>query len=128
MSQGRQNLQAAVESVSRRLDEWRKGEKVSRRIPEEIWAEVVCLAGQFSVSAVSQALGLGYNCLRNRMPVLAALASAPQSAFSEWIAPVASTIERCSIELESHRGAKLRLDMNSVSPAALALLIREFVG
>jgi len=118
----------AVDEVQRRLVDWRGGEKVSKRIPEEIWADIVCLAGQFGPSLVSRTLGLSYRCLMKRMPVQLALASASPPAFKEWIAPVAASIEQCSVELESHRGAKLRIEMNGVSPSALATLIREFVG
>ena len=126
--QGQQQLLEAVGDVRRKLEEWRTGERASRRIPESIWDEAVGLANQYGVCRVCQELQLGYKSLKKRMSLRSQVAATTAPAFLEWISPGSTTIEHCALELESGRGAKLRLEMSGVPASALATLIREFAG
>ena len=47
MKQRQQDLMEAVGNVRHKLNEWRKGERSPRRIPESIWDEAVGLASQY---------------------------------------------------------------------------------
>src|ERR1039458_1404564 len=111
MKQGQQQLLLAVVDVRRKLDEWRKGGSSQKRIPQAIWDEAVGLANQYGVSPVCHELQVDYKSLKRRMPAQARVPATPAPAFLEWISPGSAAIEQCTLELESHRGVKLRLEM-----------------
>jgi hypothetical protein len=104
-------LLKAVKDVRQRLADWRAGNRSPNRIPADIWAEAVGLAGKYGVGPVCQTLSLGYNDLRARMPdnLQVTGSTTPAPAFLEWIAPNCTTIEQCSLELQATSGIKLRL-------------------
>src|ERR1017187_9550098 len=126
MRQGQQDFLEAVDDIRRRMGEWRRGERLTRRVPEEFWSEAVGLANQYGIGRICQALGLDYKGLKKRMPSQLQVAASPPPAFLEWISPATATIEQCILELETGRGAKLRLEMKGVPASGLATLLREF--
>ena len=67
MKQGQQQLLLAVADVRRKLDEWRKGGRSQKRIPQAIWGEAVGLANEYGVSRVCHELRLDFKSLQKRM-------------------------------------------------------------
>jgi hypothetical protein len=131
--QSQEELSLAVEGVRRRLCEWRRSNKAPKPIPDDIWREAADLAQRFGVCRVRKILGLGYDRLKKNMPasrkpVTVAARTAPPApvpAFLEWIAPPLSTVEHCSLELESPRGTKLRLEVKGLPVSGLTALMKE---
>ena len=48
--------------------------------------------------------------------------------FLEFLAPAAKPVTNCSVEVESTRGGKLRLELKSIATSELLDLIRAFVS
>lgn len=57
---------AGLEAVRERLESWRRT-RTTRGIPERLWRSAVRLARRSGVYAVSRALGLNYDSLRQRL-------------------------------------------------------------
>jgi len=57
----------AFEELNKRFEVWRSTtQKGSRRIPEELWASAVKLSAWFSLSSISQALGIDFITLKKK--------------------------------------------------------------
>lgn len=115
----------AIEELRDRLAEWRRTRKPPSRIPEELWAMAVQLAGQHGVGKIARIVRLDYAALRKRLYPRPAAGAA---AFVEWLSPVATSIGECSLEVRSSRGSHLLVHMKNVAPVSLAAFIREFAG
>jgi hypothetical protein len=117
---------AATEDLGHRLAEWRKTHRAPSRIPKEFWVEAAGLAARYGVAPTARALRLDYAALKKRTQLLAAPKSTP--TFLEWLSPTLDSIGDCALEVESPRGARLRIQVKSLSPAGLAAIIRDFAG
>lgn len=122
--QGRSNHAGDLQRVGRELAEWRRTHHAPSRIPETVWARAVRLAAQEGVSVVARALRLNHTQLKRRMEVVPAVESTP--TFIELLPSVAANIGECAVEVESHRGARMRIVMKNVSPVCLAGILRDF--
>ena len=58
----------SLEVVRNQFESWRKRRRCRSRIPESLWQAAVQLCKEHSVFAVSRALRLNYNGLKNRVP------------------------------------------------------------
>ena len=85
----------------------------------------VRLAQRYNVHRVARTFGLDYSALKRRMPVVS---PKPVATFVELIAPSLGNIAECSLEVDSAKGAKLRIQMKGVPPAGLAAVIRGITG
>lgn len=118
----------ALGRLGEQLMEWRSTHHAPARIPEELWASAVGLATEMGACKVSRALRLGYASLRKRMKGQSLTAVRPDTAFVEWLPSLASNISECSLELESKRGAKVRVQMKNVSAPSLSSVLRDLLA
>jgi hypothetical protein len=73
---------------------------------------------------------LDYGSLRKRVQAPAPAAEENAAAtFLELIAPPSSAnIAECALEVASSSGARLRVELKDMAPAALAAILRDFAG
>jgi hypothetical protein len=131
-----------VEQLRRRFEEFRSTHAVRSRLPEELWAAAAKLARRDGIETTARALDVDRPGLqkwtdrfepgpqpkarkppRQRQPGRREH-SAP--AFVELLAETTGAAASCLVEVESPRGAKLRLELKSIRPSELAELIRAF--
>jgi len=130
-----------VEQVRRRWAEWRSTHAVRSRLPEELWAAAVELVQRDGIDATARALDVDKPSLRKwagrlnpARPQPARRKSQPKQkandlpAFVELLASGSGTGTSCMVEVESPRGAKLRLELKGVQTSELAELIRVFAA
>jgi hypothetical protein len=138
MAQERAVYRDDVEQVRRRWAEWRSTHAVRSRLPEELWAAAVELVQRDGMDATARALDVDKPSLRKwadrlqpqRQP--SARKSPPKQkanalpAFVEFFTSGSGTGKSCLVEVESPRGAKLRLEWKGMQASELAELIRAF--
>lgn len=134
--------------VEQKLTEWRRARRPGEAIPEALWQMAARVAAKHSSYRVSRLLHLHYGDLKRRVDALGerrpsssqapsrrrkdvktlAVQQLPESAtFVEWLpSPVSPLIASCAIQVESSRGARMRIEMHQVPPAAVAELVRNF--
>jgi len=128
-----------VEQVRRRWAEWRSTHAVRSRLPEELWAAAAELVQRDGIDATARALDVDKPSLRkwagrlNPGPPQPARRKSQSKqranalpAFVELLASGSGTGTSCRVEVESQRGAKLRLELKDIQPSELAELIRVF--
>jgi hypothetical protein len=131
------------EHLRRRFEEFRRTHPVRSRLPEELWAAAAKLARRDGSEAVSVALDVDRPSLRkwtNRFePRTEAKPRKPRRqrqprrepaapAFVELLAGNTGATASCLVEVESPRGAKLRLEVKAIPNGDLAELIRAFAA
>lgn len=128
-----------VEQVRRRWAEWRSTHAVRARLPEELWAAAVELVQRDGIDDTARALDADKPSLRKwagrlnptrsqavrRKPLPKRRANVVPT-FVELLASGSGTGTNCLVEVESQRGAKLRLELKGIQPSGLAELIRVF--
>lgn len=124
--QARTNHAGGLEALERELAAWRRTHHAPSRIPEAIWARAVRLAAQEGVGTVARVLRLNYAQLKRRMETSPSAEAPP--TFIELLPPVAANIGECAVEVESHRGTRVRIVMKNVPPACLTSILRDFAG
>jgi hypothetical protein len=130
-----------VEQVRRRWAEWRSTHAVRSRLPEELWAAAVELVRRDGIDATARALDVDKPSLRKwagrlnpARPQPARRKSQPKQkandlpAFVELLGSGSGTARSCMVEVESPRGAKLRLELKGIQASELAELIRVFAA
>jgi transposase-like protein len=130
-----------VEQVRRRWAEWRSTHAVRSRLPEELWAAAVELVQRDGMNATARALDVDKPSLRKwagrlhpDRPQSGRRKSQPKQratdlpAFVELLASGSGTGTTCLVEVESSRGAKLRLELKGIQTSQLAELIRAFAA
>jgi hypothetical protein len=130
-----------VEQVRRRWVEWRSTHAVRSRLPEELWAAAVELVQRDGIDATARALDVDKPSLRKWAGRLNPTPSQPVRrksqpkqkandlpAFVELLASGSGTARSCMVEVESPRGAKLRLELKGIQASELAELIRAFAA
>ena len=127
-----------VEQLQRRFAEWRGTHAVRARLPEELWAAAAELAQRDGMDATARALEVDKPSLRKwadrlrpqreprprRSPPKRRASAMP--AFVELLASGSGAATSCLVEVESPRGAKLRLELKAMGTSELAELIRAF--
>lgn len=113
-----------IEEVQARFEDWRRKRQGRSAIPDELWSAASQLAHRHGVNRIAAALHLDGGKLKRRMAVAGTTAkrTAPP-AFVELIAPRATGLAECTIELES-RQSKLRIHCQGITAADLATLSR----
>jgi hypothetical protein len=128
-----------VEQVRRRWADWRSTHAVRSRLPEELWAAAVELVQRDGIDATARALDVDKPSLRKwagrlhpapPQPTRRKSEAKPREnalpAFMELLASGSGTGTSCLVEVESPRGAKLRLELKGMQASELAELIRAF--
>lgn len=119
-----------IERLRQRLEAWRKNRQPRSRIPERLWNAAAELARTYGVNKVARALHLDYYNLKERRDgITASSAPAGQSAppFIEVISERGPQGAECVIELESARGAKMRIQYRGQAVPEAAALCAEFL-
>jgi len=118
--------------AARRFERWR-ARRTTRRIPEELWALAAELGARHGVSRTARALHVHYDDLKRRV-------LRPSDQESEEATPPPTFVEirtaptradeprTCRVELERAGGEKMRVDLRGAYDAALAQLVRLFLG
>ena len=130
-----------VDQVRRRWAEWRSTHAVRSRLPEELWVAAVELVQRDGIDATARALDVDKPSLRKwagrlnpAPPQPTRRKSQPKQrvnalpAFVELLASGSGTGTTCLVEVESPRGAKLRLELKAIPTSELAQLIRTFAA
>ena len=132
-----------VEHLRRRFEVFRRTHPVRSRLPKELWAAAAKLARRDGIEAASLALDVDRPSLQkwtNRFePRTEAKPRKPRRqrqprrepaapAFVELLAGNTSATASCLVEVESPRGAKLRLELKAIPTGDLAELIRAFAA
>ena len=135
MTQAAASYREDVEQLRRRFEEFRSTHAVRSRLPEELWAAAAKLARRDGIEATAQALDVDRPSLQkwtNRFEARAEVKPGkPQRqrqprrepappAFMELLAGNTSATASCLVEVESPRGAKLRLELKSIPTSELA--------
>jgi hypothetical protein len=124
-------LPRRLEGVRRRIERWRQTRKFRSRIPDRLWAAAVQMARAYGVNRTAQTLRLDYYGLKKRVEqktVGAANATEAKSTsrFVE-LAPFSSAGHcECSLELENVGGAKMRIQLKSITMPDLAAISQTF--
>jgi hypothetical protein len=143
MTQAAASYREDVEQLKRRFTEFRSTHPVRSRLPEELWAGAAKLARRDGIEAMAQALDVDRPSLQKWANRFAPGAEAkPRKlrrqrqpridpatpAFVELLAGTTGAAESCLVEVESPRGAKLRLELKAIPTSELAELIRAFAA
>jgi hypothetical protein len=125
-----QRLTKATDELLERLSAWRKAHRPRSRLPVELWDGAVNLAVKQGLWKTARALRLDYNALKKRINTRTSECPAvtPVPQFIEFLSPLSGQIAECALEVESARGARLRIEMKNVAASGLAFIIREFAG
>jgi len=133
-----------AEQLGRRFAEFRSTHPVRSRLPEELWAAAAKLVRRDGLEATALALDVDRPSLQKwtdrfepgaqprprrqvrQRRVCRTVSAAP--AFVELLAQTTGAAPSCLVEVESQRGAKLRLELKAIQPSALAELIRAFAA
>ena len=149
MTQESASYREDVEQLRRRFEEFRRTHAVRSRLPEELWAAAAKLARQDGVETTARALDVDRPSLKKWMDRFE-LGVPPKGrkpsgrrqpgrkdqaapAFVELLAETTGrafqgTSTSCLVEVESPRGAKLRLELKAISTNTLAEFIRVFAA
>lgn len=128
-----------VEEVRRRWADWRSTHAVRSRLPEELWMAAVELVQRDGIDATARALDVDKPSLRKwaerLLPSRERAGKQPRKqkakgvpAFVELLASGAGAGTSCRVEVESPKGAKLRLELTGVESRELVELIRAFAA
>jgi hypothetical protein len=115
---------------ARQFVKWRALRRLGARIPEQLWALAVRLAGSFGLHATAEALRLDYYALKKRAagatPARIAAAAPVMPAFVELTPPSPARPCECVIELENAAGSKMRIHLTGAEAVDVAALGRSF--
>ena len=144
MTQGSASHREDVERLGRRFAEFRSTHPVRSRLSEELWASAAKLARRDGIEATALALDVDRPSLQKwtdrfepgaqgkarkpRRQRQAARTESTAPAFVELLAQTTGAAPSCLVEVESQRGAKMRLELKGIPTSTLAELIRAFVA
>ena len=102
-----------LEAVCNQFETWRKRRPCRGRIPESLWQAAVGQCRGHSVYAVSQALRLNYNDLKDRVQRSRdrglAIGQGPDLNFVRLDLGTPIMPSECLVEMEAPNGAKMRM-------------------
>ena len=144
MTLGSVSHREEVEQLGRRFAEFRRTHPVRSRLPEELWIAAAKLVRRDGIEVTALALDVDRPSLQkwtNRFePGVQVKTRKPRRqrqpgrrehaapAFVELLAQTTGAAASCLVEVESQRGAKLRLELKAIQPSVLAELIRAFAA
>lgn len=119
----------ATNELLEQLHKWRKTHKPPTPLPAELWDKAAKLATRQGLWRTSRELHLDYAALKKRVDICTSEHPvAPMPQFMELLVPLSGQIAECILDVESSRGARLRVEMKNVAASGLASIIREFAG
>ena len=125
--------QDSLNRLGAQLESWREHYSAPTPIPPEIWAKAGELVQHLGIARVSKALRLDYSRLKRisldrEAAGKLSQASAAVQTFVEVRSAPGSSMGKCVLEIESIRGARMRIQMESPQCSSQVTLIREFAG
>lgn len=109
-----------LDRVHRRFEDWRRTRQRRSRIPEGLWALALEAARVHGLHQTARTLRLNHTALKQRL--CAADGPAARAPFVELVPSAGGPA--CTLELETARGAKLRLQLQGITPPELTALSR----
>jgi hypothetical protein len=124
------NAEVIPESIAQlklQLNEIRSTRPRGKRLPDSIWQSAVELAREHGVYSVAHHLRLDYATLKNRLGgVSQHRRKARKPTFVELIGTPAAMPGECSIEFESLRGGKVRIQWRAATAPDWMSLLRAW--
>jgi hypothetical protein len=122
-----------LEQLKRRFEEFRSSRTSHGRLPQRLWEEAAEAAKRHGLNPIAQALHLDYNRLKKHMAAQAAPVQQKKERnrgpeFVELMGPAPAATTDCQIEVESSRGAKVRIELKGMATRELASLIHGLIG
>jgi hypothetical protein len=116
-----------IVQLQRQLEQFRSTQPRRTKLPESLWQAAVELARQHGVYPVAHPLRLDYMQLKKRLGgVPSPRRKTTKPAFVELVAPSPGKVDEWVIEVESSRGAKMRIQWKATVPADWASLLRAW--
>ncbi len=114
----------------RQLERWRNRQPGRKRLPSELWAQVVTLAQTYGLNRTARVLGLKYDSLKQHVETIAPDASDSGTAQAEFLELLPRLMSppsiECVIEWEEAGGVKTRMQVKGVGIPELVSLARLF--
>jgi hypothetical protein len=126
MAKKTQSVDAPVEQLRARIDEWRRMRPHRTRMPAELWAEAVALARSKGAYRVARAVRINFDTLRRRVseaaseaaPTFVELPGAPRVA--------AAVVEGIVLELHGGDGTRMVLHLGMDAAVDVAQVVAAF--
>ena len=116
-----------IVQLQRQLEQFRSTQPRRTKLPESLWQAAVELARQHGVYPVAHPLRLDYMQLKKRLGgVPSPRRKTTKPAFVELVAPSPGKVDEWVIEVESSRGAKMRIQWKATVPPDWARLLRAW--
>jgi hypothetical protein len=123
-------LPVRLEGLRRRFERWRRAHKARSRIPEPLWSSAVRMVGTYGLNRTAKVLRLDYYVLKKRVQQAGvAIVDPPEKGGATFLelAPLPSAgVCECTLDLENAGGAKMRVQLKSITMPDLAALSRSF--
>ena len=124
------DLPARLEGLRRRFERWRRTHKARSRIPEPLWGSAVRMAGTYGLNRTAKTLRLDYYVLKKRVKQDEVAIADPLEkgapTFLELVPSPSAGVCECTLDLENAGGAKMRVQLKSITMPDLAALSRSF--
>jgi len=125
-------VQLTLEEVSAKLENWRKTKTSIREpIPQKLWQQAVVLCQKHSVSIISNALGLSYTNLKERVygpSISKRPTNKKDPAFIEIKYPQPFLASEATVEIEDKNGLKMKICFKGKPDLDLLSLAKAFLG
>jgi len=128
------NTREDVEQLRLRFAEHRQTHAVRTRLPRELWAAAAKLARRDGITATARALAVDLSSMKRWTERLEPLDKSHKSrklpappVFVELRAAETAAAS-CRVQVESPRGAKLRLELKTITAQQLVELLRAFAA
>jgi hypothetical protein len=116
-----------IVQLQRQLEQFRSTQPRRTKLQESLWQAAVELARQHGVYPVAHPLRLDYMQLKKRLGgVPSPRRKTTKPAFVELVAPSPGKVDEWVIEVESSRGAKMRIQWKATVPPDWASLLRAW--
>jgi hypothetical protein len=112
----------SLDRAERRFEHWRRTRHRRSPIPDALWAVAVTAAKAHGLHRTARALRVNYTALKRRLG--AANGAPAQATFVELLPAPPAGGPACTLELETARGAKLRIQLHGIAPPDLTALSR----
>lgn len=123
-----QTIKPTLEEVQNRFRIWRKTRKKRTTIPGDLWQAAIKLTQSYSINTVSKALGLSNTDLKRRVEASRTdVCSSPSEVTTFVELDLKETMPgRCVIEMDTPRGARMKMDFMGTVSIDLLKLAKAF--
>jgi len=116
----------ALDRVRRQLEQWRRQQSGRKRLPPELWARAVALAGKHGINRTARTLGLKYESLKKHVAATGGEVSPARSGDRRFVEllprlPAGPSLT-CIIALDDGQGLPLRMEVQGLAITDLVSL------